>query len=872
MDAPKKAKTYQIGIENFNGIDLKNSLSKVAPNRSPMCPNMIRNTIGENRKRYGYETLFSFGDKINGIHVLKTDADHILIHAGENMYLYEHRQATTTPIFDSDDYNTYPQSVTITEQGSYQFTLKGGKGADRVFVGVGTGKGGAGGIVKIKAELDIGDVVKVDLFTNGSGGGDAYAVYVNDELYAIAGGGGGGGYYASGSGGDFSINTYKGAAGGGDNGADGTTAYAPYATLGMGAVGNTAGVGGGMELSNATTVAHKGYDGSGNLGGYNSSAGGAGGCGYGGGGQGGYVARTLGLITQTAYATGGGGSSFAIESSGVTVIENSQGTNDSTAKALVEPLEWVDSTPLYTSANDDYSVSAQMNGKLYILDGANYLVFDGESVEPVSDSAYIPTTTIAKTYEGGGTALEPINLITPFRTERFTGDDTHDTFQLGATDIDDDEVTIESMQNDGTFTTLVEGTDFSVDRTDGTFTLDAPIETPIVGVDNLYVTYAKTIDGYADKINKCDIMIVYGANGLRDRLFVSGNPDFKNYDWYCKSNDPTYFGDTWYSVIGQDDASIIGYSIINDRLVTHKDTDTRNTNANLRTGSIVNGEVVFASAGSYPATGALAKRTFASFRNEPLYVSIDNKIESITPNDVIGERISQERSYFLNFDGVDLTNSYGITHNGFYCLAVDDKVYLLDSAQPVYERNSPYSARQYEAYMFTGINARILFSYNGELWFGTDDGKIKRFGTPDHEIFTDDSYTHDVTVMVDGQKKKYTESFPCYWETAEFYGTAPQMKKTFRHLAVAMNTLIGTSCRVWARINGEWEILFDYDDPFENHYEDFIEEDETSTIIGGKFRASGLLHIQFRFENSRPQPFGLLWAIAEYTVGNEYRK
>lgn len=198
---------------------------------------------------------------------------------------------------------------------------------------------------------------------------------------------------------------------------------------------------------------------------------------------------------------------------------------------------------IYSGAGNHLSVSKQINSKLYILDGSDVLVYDGSTVQSITSSAYIPTTIIAKDYSGGGQTLEPINLLTPYRRELFTGDDTHTTFQLGATDIDTDTVEIRVQNSDLSYSDLVEGTDFTVDRTLGTFTLNEAKKTPVDGQDNITVKYAKTIEGYADRIKKCDICTLYGMNGQRDRLFVSGNPNYPNYDWYCKANDPTYFAD-----------------------------------------------------------------------------------------------------------------------------------------------------------------------------------------------------------------------------------------------------------------------------------------------------------------------------------------
>ncbi|HWR30602.1 MAG TPA: hypothetical protein VN631_12315, partial [Negativicutes bacterium] len=139
---------------------------------------------------------------------------------------------------------------------------------------------------------------------------------------------------------------------------------------------------------------------------------------------------------------------------------------------------------LYYTANDHISVSQQMNGKLWILDGLKYLCFDGTTVS--ATTGYIPTIIIARTPTGGGTTLEPINLIQPKRTERFAGTSAATVYQLTATNIDSDAVAIKKLKSDGTFDTLVEGTHFTVNRTLGQITFStAPGISPITGEDNI---------------------------------------------------------------------------------------------------------------------------------------------------------------------------------------------------------------------------------------------------------------------------------------------------------------------------------------------------------------------------------------------------
>ena len=345
------------------------------------------------------------------------------------------------------------------------------------------------------------------------------------------------------------------------------------------------------------------------------------------------------------------------------------------------------------------------------------------------------------------------------------------------------------------------------------------------------------------------------------------------------------WGDTWYAVIGQPDSSIVGYSHVNDYLVIQKNAAANDMNAVLRRGVYDSeaGQVVFQTAGTYAAAGALGKHSFVNFENEPLYLTTDKNIAAITPSDYTGERTSQERSYYISgalADEDDIENAYAIRWRDFYMLAVGEKVYILDASQPVYEKNMPYATRQYECYLWTNINAKVMAVIGDRLYFGTADGKVKRFFDNDNSAsFKDDGITVSRTVNIDGEEKTTIESIPCFWDTYEIYGTQEELKKTFKHLAVCLNAYPHTGCRVWAKIDGIWEIIFDYDssanylDFNDVDFNDFsFRTDDTPTIIGGKFKAKNLLHIQLRFENSKPQPFSVLWAKLKYTLGGNYIK
>lgn len=216
---------------------------------------------------------------------------------------------------------------------------------------------------------------------------------------------------------------------------------------------------------------------------------------------------------------------------------------------------------VYCEAADRPSRSWQLAEQLFLADGKALLVYDGETVKKASEIAKIPLFTIAKAPAGGGKQYEQLNLLQPKFQEMFLGTEDAKEYHLSFSGLDSTDVTVEVLSAQGDWVKKSEGADFSVNRQTGVVTFTtAPGQSPVSGQDNVRITAARTVAGYADRINKCDIGILFGVNGAADRLFLSGNPDYPSYDWYSGQNDPTYWPDTGYSTLGSGGSAVMGYS------------------------------------------------------------------------------------------------------------------------------------------------------------------------------------------------------------------------------------------------------------------------------------------------------------------------
>ena len=528
-------------------------------------------------------------------------------------------------------------------------------------------------------------------------------------------------------------------------------------------------------------------------------------------------------------------------------------------------------TAIYTDCANHRSKAWEFDGKLVIADGKALLLYDGSDVQPASSGAKVPILTISRQPNGGGTSYEGLNLLTPKWEEDFLVDSDHaeeKVFQLSFGGLDSTAVTAQVMDEDGNWVEKVENTDFTVDRQTGTITFGtAPGATPVSGTDNVKIVASRTVAGYADRINKCCIGIQFGVNGASDRLFLAGNPDFINYDWYSGMNDPTYWSDTGYSVLGQSDAAIVGYSVVNARLAAHKNGQDAERNVILREGNLVDSQPAFPIVNILQGEGAIAPYSFGYLQTEPLFLT-KLGVYAITAQDITGEKYSQLRSFYLNgklLDEAYLEQAYACTYKDMYFLAVNGVCYVLDGLQSSQtDRSAPYATRQYAGFYLTNIPARILWTDGETLWFGTAAGKVCAFAADAGTLL---SYNDDGAAI-----------YAC-WRTPDLSGKNIYRAKNFSRLYVELASAAVTGMKAFGKEQGIWEELFS--DDVTARYLDFANLnfakltfncDQSPKTIGEKIGIKKVDKAGFRIENGElNEPFGLNNISVEYVETGYYK-
>lgn len=522
----------------------------------------------------------------------------------------------------------------------------------------------------------------------------------------------------------------------------------------------------------------------------------------------------------------------------------------------------------YSDANNARSRSWQFDNKLYIVDGKKLLVWDGAEVKPASEYAKIPTVTIAKAPNGGGTSYEDLNLIQPGFTELFAGTESDTAYHMTFGGLDDTTVKAYILDSSGSWAEKTENTDFTVDRENGIINFTAaPGKSPVTGEDNVKITAYRTVSGYADRINKCCIGTQYGLKGAMDRLFLSGNPDYINQDWFSDQNDPTYFADTYYSSLGTSKSAIMGYSVINNYLATHKDEMETDQFIVLREGVLADNKPVFRSVNTLQGAGAIAKDTFAYLSSEPLFLTRSG-VYAITAQDITGEKYGQNRSFYLNgklLKESDLEKSFAFVYKDMYWLCVNGVAYILDGLQPMQtDKSMPYSTRQYAGFYRTNLPANCMWEKDGNLYFGSTDGRVCEFYSDSDAL---------VSYNDDGEK------IEAIWETPDLDGKLFYKNKTFRYLAVLLKSAVATTLEMYVQKRGLWSFI--KKDNYTARYLSFgsvvfskftFSSDQTQKIIPTKLRVKKVDKARFRFVNSElNEPFGLFDIALEYVENGNHK-
>ena len=332
-------------------------------------------------------------------------------------------------------------------------------------------------------------------------------------------------------------------------------------------------------------------------------------------------------------------------------------------------------TALYSDLREGESNSFVFEDIWYFKDGKHYLRYDGTNISEVV--GYIPTTSIARKPEGGGTVYEDVNMLSPYRINSFRGDgelkevertdkdgnvikDDNGNPVVGTVQVGSKEYYLDAQDIDEDFFPVVTINDepvspnnIEVDYDEGKITLAIYAPKPLTdGQDNVFIKFKKSYsydaDGNKIETYKRNRERILGSTLLQvfdNRVFVSGNADHPNTVWHCSLNDPSYFSDLDYYREGEDDAAVKGLVAGNNALWAFREPSEANTTVFYHTPTIDSeyGKI-YPSQHSSITTGCTAKAI--NFNDDIIFFS-ERGMEGIS-GDVTTEQAVAHRSSLVD--------------------------------------------------------------------------------------------------------------------------------------------------------------------------------------------------------------------------------
>lgn len=503
-------------------------------------------------------------------------------------------------------------------------------------------------------------------------------------------------------------------------------------------------------------------------------------------------------------------------------------------------------------------------GKLWIVTGGGFYSYDGTEAKRVSASgAYVPTTTITRSPSGGGGSYEAVNLLTPYRKNAFQTDGKSVKFTLDG-----------EIDASGAVRAWVWGeevTDFTLDRAAGTITFPSAPTAPDAGAsDGLVVQFPHTVEGYADRIDKCTIITTYGV-GSNDRVVLSGNPDCPNLDWTSGLYDPTYMPDLGYAAVGSEATPICGYCRIGSSLGIVKADDGSDSTVFLRSAALSeDGEAVFTLQQTIAGVGAVAPGSFASLFDDPLFLSRAG-VAAITSSSLTGEKIIQNRSLYLN---AQLTNEPSLPEaeaavwQGMYLLAVPEgHVYILNGRQTKTFRSSALGDFVYEGFYWEDVPALCWYVQRSgtdeALYFGTADGRICKLNTDIEDM---SRYSDDGAAISAVWATKYDDGTPAVLKTLLKRGCCVTIKPYARSSAEVYIRADRTGGHE-KKVAGKPMDILDFSDiDFERIT---FNTDESPQEIFLNRKVKNYKRLQIIVRNREPnEGFGIFQITKHYVTGN----
>jgi len=344
--------------------------------------------------------------------------------------------------------------------------------------------------------------------------------------------------------------------------------------------------------------------------------------------------------------------------------------------------------------------------RAYVLDGENYLVYDGVSLQPVE--GYRPLVVTASPPEGGGTALEPVNKLTGARRVRFSPDGRALSFRLPETKLTSVDYVKDLVSGE-----TLEG--YTVDLEGGVVTVASA---PASGADTLEIGYSVS---ETDRLRVERMAFAEIYNGSQDsRVFLYGDGSNEAiYSGLDEAGQPRadYFPDLNVMAVGESNTPITALIRHGSRLMAYKTGSTYSvyygsvpladgsltagfyvTPVNRAVGNVAPGQAMLVL--NYPRT--LHGKDCYEWKNNSAYLTADERQ---------ARRISDRVQTTLGQFELSRCRCWDDNDHQEYYICCDDQALVHNYAADAW-------------YFYSGFDARALMNFRGELYIGTGDGRV----------------------------------------------------------------------------------------------------------------------------------------------------
>ncbi len=374
---------------------------------------------------------------------------------------------------------------------------------------------------------------------------------------------------------------------------------------------------------------------------------------------------------------------------------------------------------LFTGMNIIESHSFVFENTLFIMDGINYLEYDGETIKKVEGT--IPITSYYKNPNGSTSidedtdtdlVYQPVNCLTSYRKNVFTADGKSTDYYLDAKNLDSPTIYLMEATVDGAL--KIENIDFNVDRENGIVKFKEIPEKD----KEVIITYSKTGANYKERILNCTLLCEFD-----NRIFLSGNPDFPNAVFHTELNDPRYVRDTAYYECGLDLAPIKAIIPGNNVLWVLKDIEQNQSSIYYLTptlDSIYN--KIYPSVNGSISLGCMS--TGINFNDDIVFFS-KRGLEGIATSSLYSEQLLQHKSTTID-NKLLLENKYNdikITeYKGYLICLVNSHIYLADSRSKFQSNANDIEYDWY--YWELPFNISYVKEYRQNLYLGNENGDL----------------------------------------------------------------------------------------------------------------------------------------------------